>query len=80
MTNLYFSHLGKYGTRFASFLTRAHQGQTLYTTAPWNVVENIAIIPLKTMFTNKQIQADEFIKFRDSPIKWENKIKLSTTI
>ena len=27
------------------------------------------------MFTNKQIQADEFIKSGDTPIKWENKIK-----
>jgi len=27
------------------------------------------------MFSNKQVQADEIIKFGDTPIKWENKIK-----
>jgi len=27
------------------------------------------------MFSNKQIQADELIKFGDTPIKWKHKIK-----
>jgi len=27
------------------------------------------------MFSKKQVQADEIIKFGDTPIKWENKIK-----
>jgi len=27
------------------------------------------------MFSNKQVQVEEFIKFENTPFKWENKIK-----
>jgi len=50
----------------------------IYIAVQWFHQWKITINPTKTtaiIFSNKQVQNDELVKFRDTPIKWENKIK-----
>jgi len=56
----------------------------IYVAIEWLRQWKIAINPTKTtaiMFSNKQIQAGEYIKFGDAPIKWKTKVRyLGVTI